>query len=70
MSGTSEQAMLICRASLAPAVNGPCKHQDLTLANTIDTITLPGLETEVAVTGIRVSRDVINHATVTLFYST
>ena len=36
----------------------------------IDTITLPGLETEVAVTGIRVSVDVINHATVTLFYST
>ena len=37
---------------------------------TIDTITLPGLETEVAVTDIRVSRDVISHATVTLFSST
>ena len=39
-------------------------------ALTIDTITLPGLETEVAVTIIRVSRDVISHATVTLFSST
>ena len=36
----------------------------------IDIITLPGLETEVAVTDIRVSRDVITHATVTLFSST
>ena len=36
----------------------------------IDTITLPDLETEVAVTDIRVSRDVISHATFTLFSST
>jgi len=37
---------------------------------TIDTITLPGLEMEVAVTDIRVLRDVICQATVMLFSST
>jgi len=36
----------------------------------IDTITLPGLEKEVAVTDISVSRDVICHTTVMLFSST
>ena len=46
------------------------KRRSYEVHQIIDTITLPGLETEVAVTGIRVSRDVINHATVTLFYST
>ena len=44
--------------------------EDILMKFTIDTITLPGLETEVAVTDIRVSRDVISHATVTLFSST
>ena len=39
-------------------------------SKTIDTITLPGLETEVAVADVCVSRDVISHTTVTLFSST
>ena len=40
------------------------------LLRLIQAITLPGLETGVAVTDIRVSRDVISHASVTLFSST